>query len=690
MPEKIKAEHLALPAYIYIRQSTLKQVFKNKESRRVQYKLVDKAKELGWPSPVVIDEDLGRSGSGGAKRPGFSRLLQDVIAFKVGAVFSIEASRLSRNDSDWGQLLRGCAFTGTLIIDQDGVYDPNNVSDCAFLGMKGALSQYEVGLNVQRTQQAREEKAGRGEYYTNLPAGYVQPRGERCEMDPDKRTREAIYLLFKKFRELGSIAQVVDWFRSKELTLPLRTSGKTADRIVWRPPVAGYIRKMLLNPIYAGVYAYGRSRTENCFVDGQFRKSRKNLPIEKWKIFLKDQHPGYISWDDYLANRQKLQNNQSRQGGEISGAAKCGKALLQGLLRCRKCGRKLYVRYSGSRPDSPRYQCQGQRHSGLDEKKVSFSGAALEALVEREVLRVIEPAAIAASRQAERLHAEGQKEQEQSVVRALEQAEYEADRCFAQFNQVDPNNRLVASTLEARWNTALEKAGAVKQQLEHIRAGYTPLTEKQQRTLEELAENLPEAWRRSQADIRLKKRIARTVIKEIVVDIDDDNQLHVVIHWFGGKHTEYALKRRRKVQLKSDDQPDVSRIIRDLVATSRDQDIARVLNLLRIKTESKEAWRANRVQEFRRTHNIPAFDEAEYARKGWVNLQQAAEILHVHPETVRRLIKAKMLKAEQVIKYSPWMIAKEQLQKEELRKVAESVNKNPKMLARKNPNQLSI
>lgn len=691
MLTKIQAHHLALIAYIYIRQSTLEQVFKHKESQRLQYKLVDKAKELGWPSPEVIDEDLGRSGSGATKRPGFSWLLQQVMAYKAGAIFCLEASRLARNSYDWSRLLQYCALTDTLIIDQDGIYDPNNPTDSVFLGMKGTMSQYELSLFRLRAQQAREQKAARGEYYTNLAGGYILTPDIRCEMDPDKRIQEALFLFFRKFREFGSIPQLVEWFRAKELTMPYRASGYTADKVEWRLPETGFVRKLLLNPIYAGAYAYGRSRTDTRFVEDQPRKIwRKNLPIEQWKVLLKDHHPGYISWDEYLANRQKLQDNQSKRGLPMTGAAKRGSALLSGLLRCQKCGQKLYVRYSGSQPNIPRYRCKGQQHAGLADNCISFSGAALEILVEQQVLRVVEPAAISAAQEAERLYFEQQNQQAQSFVYALQQAEYEANRCFEQYNQVDPNNRLVAATLEARWNRALEKVEESKQQLERVRRTYQPLSEQQKQTLKQLADNLPKAWNHAKADIRLKKRILRTVIKEIVVDIDDDNNLTAVIHWFGGKHTQYTVKRRRKAQLKSDGQPELLQVIRELVATSKDQDIARVLNLLQIKTESGSTWRANRVQEFRQKHRIAAFDEDEYARKGWVNLQQAAEILQVQPETVRRLIKAKVLKARQVIKYSPWIIEKEHLQNKDLQKIAKSVNENPGILSRKNPNQLSF
>jgi hypothetical protein len=374
----------------------------------------------------------------------------------------------------------------------------------------------------------------------------------------------------------------------------------------------------------------------------------------------------------------------------MKGAAKRGPALLSGLLRCRKCGQKLYVRYSGSQPEIPRYRCQGQQHAGLAENCISFSGAALEKLVAEQVLRVLQPEAISAAQEAERLYLAEQNEQTQSFVYALQQAEYEANRCFEQYNQVDPKNRLVAATLEARWNSALEEVEEKKQQLERARSTVQPLSDQQKQMLKELAENLPKAWHHAEADNRLKKRILRTVIKEIVVDIDDDNNLAVVIHWFGGKHTQHSIKRRRKAQLKSDGEPEVLEIVGGLVATCKDQEIARVLNLLQIKTESGSAWRANRVQEFRQKHGIAAFDEAEYARKGWVNLQQAAEVLQVHPETVRRLIKAKVLKARQVIKYSPWIIEKEHLQNQQLQKLANSVNLNPKLLAQKNPNQLSF
>ncbi len=691
MYTKIKAQHLALLAYIYIRQSTLEQVFNHKESQRLQYNLVEKAQQLGWPCPEVIDEDLGRSGSGSSKRPGFARLLQAVMENLVGAVFCLEASRLARNSQDWAQLLHYCALTDTLIIDQDGIYDANNPNDRVFLGMKGTMSQYEVSLFRQRAQQAREAKAARGQYYTNLTAGFVLTDDSHCEIDPDKRVQEAIALLFGKFKELGSISQVVQWFRDNGLVLPVRNGGTAKGKIEWKQPQTGLVRRMLLNPFYAGAYAYGRSQACIRFVDGQPRKrQRENLPVSEWKVLIQDHHPGYISWDEYLANRQTLQDNQSKRGLPMKGAAKRGPALLQGLLRCKKCGQKLHVRYSGSQPNMARYRCPGHRRAGLDENCINFAGAVLENLVEQQLLQVVQPGAISAALEAERLYWQKQKECEQQVVYAIEQAEYEANRCFEQYNQVDPKNRLVAATLENRWNAALEKVEEIKRQLDGIRSDYRPLSEKQQQTLHELANNLAKAWHHPKADMQLKKRIVRTVIKEIIVDVDAENNLEAVIHWFGGKHTQYTLVRRKKAQVQVQEPPDVLHLVGQLVATCKDQEIARILNLLKIRTESGETWRAHRVQTFRQMHNIPAFDESQYAKNGWVNLQQAAELLQVHPETVRRLIKAKLLKARQVIKYSPWIIEKEHLQSEELKKFAQSINKNPKILSQKNPNQLSL
>lgn len=688
MQSKITLEHYSRKSYIYIRQSSMDQVYKHLESQRLQYKLVDRAKELGWSEPLVIDDDLGCTGSGTVIRPGFLRLLTAVEERKVGAIFCVEASRLARNNREWYQLIDYCALVDTLLIDLDGIYDPGNVSDRVYLGMKGTMSEYELGIFRQRAQAAILEKAKRGEYYTNLSAGYIKTDDNGCEMDPNQRIQDAFNLIFKKFREFSSATQVVSWFQTEKIEIPCKNR---SGEIIWKLPTESTILKILKNPIYAGAYAHGRSQTQTHFVDGQPRKKIvKELPIEQWKVLIKDHHKGYISWNEYLANRKQLEQNTNKRGPAVKGAPKRGPALLVGLLRCQRCSQKLRVRYSSSSPGIPRYVCRGQENNGQTENCISFYGAHLEQLVTEEVLRVVEPAAITAAQEAERLFYQEQSEKEQSLVNALAQAEYEANRCFEQFNLVDPKNRLVALNLENRWNTALEKVEKIKQHLAEVRKEYQPLTEQERKALYKLAEDLPKIWYHPHADVKIKKRIIQTIINEIIVDIAEDNYLAVFIHWAGGKHTQYRIKRRKKGERQNHLHPETEKIVRGLSEVVPDQDIARILNLLRIKTASGKTWNVVRVASFRRQHHIPVFDPVEYKKKGYVNLQQAADILGTYPTTISRLIKANILKAHQVVKYSPWIIDKEQLRDPAVINAVGSMKKGEKILLTSDQCKLSF
>lgn len=688
MQSKITINHLALSAYIYIRQSSMNQVIKHQESQRLQYQLVERAKELGWPEPVIIDDDLGKSASGTSDRYGFQQLLTAVIQKKSGAIFCYDASRLARNNREWSKLIDYCAQVKTLIIDIDGVYNPTNVTDRVLLGMKGTMSEYELGIFRQRAQAAILEKAKRGEYFTHLPAGYKKTAKNRYDMDPDKRIQDALIMVFKKFRELGSASQLVSFFRTEKIEIPCRSGNK---KIVWKLPTSSTILKILKNPIYTGAYVHGKSQTETHFIDGQPRKViSKNVPLEKWKILIKDHHKSYIKWEEFIFNQKQLEQNINKRGVIMKAAPKGGSALLVGLLRCKRCSQKFRVRYSSSHFGIPRYVCRGQEAAGKTENCISFSGRNLEQLISSEILHVVHPAAILSAEKAEQLQKQQKCEKEQHIINALKQAEYEANRCFEQYNLVDPKNRLVAQNLENDWNHSLSKVQQLKKQLEETRSQYQPLSEKQRKLIYQLAEDLPNTWNHPQADVKLKKRIVQTLIHEIVLDINENNHLQVAIHWQGGKHTQYQIKRRKKGHRENYLHPDSEQIIKQLAEITDDSKIARTLNLLRITTASNLTWSANRVKDFRNRHHILAFNKIEYDEKGLVNLQQAAEILQIFPETVRRLIKANIIKARQIVKHSPWIIDKEQLKDSVVINAVSALKNGDKSVSTKNQCKLDL
>jgi DNA invertase Pin-like site-specific DNA recombinase len=393
--EKIGPEHLARPAVVYVRQSTISQVRHHHESRRRQYDLAARARQLGWHEVSVIDEDLGRSGASSTARTGFKHLVAEVGLGRIGAIFAIEVSRLARNNRDWYQLLDLCGLMDTLIIDDEGIYNTRYPNDRLLLGLKGTMSEAELGWIRQRAQQGLPSKARHGELILGLPIGYVRGADEPIEKHPDARIREALEMVFRKFAELGSARQVLLWFRQETLTLPsLEQERGVGGPVKWRLPVYSSIHKILCNPIYAGAYAFGRTGTRTRVVDGRAHKTRGHLREREERIvLLHEHHEGYIDWDAYERNRRLIADNAQMKGVMVRGAAREGRSLA-GILRCGRCGRKLHVAYSGNDGKVPRYSCRGAAINHRADRCISFGGLRVDAAVEGEVLRVFTPAAV--------------------------------------------------------------------------------------------------------------------------------------------------------------------------------------------------------------------------------------------------------------------------------------------------------
>jgi DNA invertase Pin-like site-specific DNA recombinase len=383
---KITADHLGRGAFVYIRQSTADQLLHNLESRRRQYGLADRARQLGWTTVEVIDDDLGRSGAG-INRPGFERLLAAICAGRVGAVFAIEASRLARNGRDWHTLIEFCGLVGTLIVDEDGIYDPRHPNDRLLLGMKGTMSELELSLFRQRSQAALKQKARRGALFLGVAAGYIRVGRDRIEKDPDQRVQEALSLVFAKFAEFHSARQVHVWLRDEGIALPVACHRAAEGRsIAWRLPLYNTVHNILTNPVYAGAYAFGRTMSLVSLEDGR-KRVRRGLrrPQSDWEVLLKDQHEGYITWSQFERNQRVITNNATGKGSAVTGAARRGELLLAGLLRCGHCGRKLYVGYGGK---AGRYYCQGAIVNHGTTRCISFGGLRADNAVGTEVLRV--------------------------------------------------------------------------------------------------------------------------------------------------------------------------------------------------------------------------------------------------------------------------------------------------------------
>jgi DNA invertase Pin-like site-specific DNA recombinase len=668
---RITPEHLCRSAVVYVRQSTADQVLNNHESRRRQYGLAERARALGWTAVEVIDDDLGRSGSGIA-RPGFEKLLAAICEGRVGAVVSIEASRLARNGRDWHTLLDFCGLVGTLILDEDGVYDPRHPNDRLLLGMKGTMSEMELSLFRQRSLEALRQKARRGELLLTVAVGFLKAPNDRIEKDPDRRVQEAISLVFTKFDELQTVRQVHLWMRQERLPLPSVGYGTAGRQIAWKLPVYNTLHHMLTNPVYAGAYTFGRTGSRTTIQAGRkrivrgFRKERST-----WEVLIPDHHEGYIGWADFERNQRLISDNANGKSFMSRGSIRRGEALLAGLLRCGHCGRKLHVAYSGADGNTGRYHCRGGHLNHGGDRCISFGGMRIDRAVGVEVIGRLQPLGIQAALEAldERRAEDAQKRRQ--VELALEQARYEAARAYRQYDAVDPDNRLVAGDLEQRWNTRLLAVRTLEAERDGLAAapGTAPSETVRSRLLA-LGADVEQAWNSSGATPATRKRIIRTLIDEIVVRVKD-NALDTVIRWQGGDHTSLRVPKNQVGQHRWRTDAEVVELVTALARQMPDQAIAAVLNRAGKTTGRGNGWTRSRVCVLRNHRAILAYREGERAERGEVTLEEAARTLQVSEATVRRLIADRILLARQFCKGAPWTIRASDLEQEKVTRAAD-------------------
>ncbi len=690
--EKIRPEHLTRPAFVYVRQSTIDQVRHHHESRRRQYDLEGHARQLGWGRVVVIDDDLGKSGATAVGRQGFQRLVAEVSLGQVGAVFGLEVSRLARNNRDWYQLLDLCALMNTLIVDAEGVYDPRQLNDRLLLGLKGTMSEAELGWIRQRAHEGLLAKARRGALILGLPVGYVQTRDGRTEKHPDHRVQGALALVFAKFAELGSVRQTLLWFRQEQVRLPaIERETPWGEHLSWRLPVYNTVRAILINPIYAGAYAFGRTGSRTTVIDGQPRTTRSHPRARaEWLVLLRDHHEPYIPWEVYERNQALIAHNAQMKGLMVRGAVRRGPSLLAGLLRCAHCGRRLHVSYSGPRGVVPRYSCRGAALNHGAKWCISFGGLRVDEAIEREVLRVLTPGAIEAALATAAAAVEQTTATQRAVGLELREARYEAERARRQYDAVEPENRLVAATLEARWNGALARVRELEERLVTLTATAERHTPPDRATLLQLAEDFPRLWNDAATDMRMKKRLVRLLIEGIsaTTRTEPSPQIELLIHWAGGKHTRLVIARNRTGQHRRSTERLLVDVVRDIARVLPDGQIARVLNRLGYRTGAGNTWTQSRVASARHSHQIPPFDPQ--AARSTLTLAEAAGALGVSTMTVRRMIERQFLPATQPVMHAPWVIHREDLDRGSVQRAVEAVKRGRALPRTGSANQLTF
>ena len=675
MNPKITEHHRSKPAYVYVRQSTLAQVRHHQESTERQYALREKAQELGWSEPAIriLDRDLGMSGAQTTGRDDFKTLVAEVSMGQVGAVFALEASRLARSNLDWHRLLQLCALTETLVIDEDGCYDPADFNDGLLLGLKGAMAQAELHFLRARLLGGKLNKAKKGELRFPLPVGFRYDEENRIILDPDEEVRSAVSLVFRLFRETGTAFAVMQRFAASALRFPKRSYGGAWDgKIIWGRLTHSRVLGILKNPSYAGRYVFGRYHW-CCEINpaGEIQKRMHAVAMANWRVSLPEHHEGYITWEEFLKNQERLDKNRTN-GAEtlLSGPAREGLALLQGLLLCGHCGRALTVRYTGNGGIYPCYQCNWLRREGLAGKDcLSFRCDLLDAAIVQEVLQTLQPAELELALAAlQELEARDQILLRQWQMR-LERAEYEAALAERRYQEVDPSQRLVAATLERRWNDALLQLEELKKQAaEFQRQEARVATPEQKAKVLALARDLPRLWHAPTTSSKDRKRMLRLLIKDITVEKPSAHeqlkQLLVHIRWQGGACSDLHLQLPPKIADRVRYPATVVDRIRDLAQHLSDGEIAESLNREGQVSALGKPFSVSMIEWIRYRYQIP---KATLIRPEELTVQQVAERFRVSPHVVYYWIDRGVIQARRLNAGAPYWITHNETDEQKLR-----------------------
>lgn len=686
MLNKITDSHQQRLACVYIRQSTIEQVRSNRESTRRQQHLADRAEQLGWQREriIVIDEDLGRSAAVTIdERPGYQKALQLISSRQVGIILAVEISRLAREDISWQIMFRHCQFMDVLLADEDHVYNPLDPHEQMMLGLLATFAGFELNVLRQRMQQAWRQKADRGELFCHCPPGYVI-EDNRMIKTPDQRVQRIVELTLAQFPAMPSAGALCRWCCEQGLQIPVSRSAHGRD-IEWKEPDSKSLLRLFRNPAYAGTYVIGQKKSiEKLLPDGQICKQTVRLPMDQWSRVIHDHHEPYISWEQFTKNYYRLQRKTTNHDPARQAVGK-GEALLSGLLRCRRCGYGPYVRYNAK--GAARYLCLagGRQREGKTKTCFSFPGKNLDELISAQLLEVVRPAGIeAAVLAAEKLVIDFDK-QRQVLADQAEHCRYETERARRQYDQVDPENRLVCGELERRWNERLTALVESENRLNEFNARRPTLpSATQQEALFDLGRNLPTVWYSDAASMQVKKQILRLLIEKIIVDIDSENQIQIVVHWIGGHHSEHALPRR--TQRSHVQTLDPVQTIKSLSLIADDAQQVRMLNRAGIRTPRGATWTEDRVAAFRRRHKMPSYDPEEKKRRGLLLQEEAASRLKISPMSVHRLLTSGTLSGCQINPGLPWLIEADALDEKQVITAVAAIQKSAARPV-DNPNQ---
>lgn len=628
--QKITTDHLAKNAYLYIRQSTIRQVFENTESTKRQYALRDKAIALGWSIEqiIVIDSDLGKSGAE-SDRQGFQQLVTEVSLGHAGIVLGLEVSRLARNSMDWHRLLEICALTHTLILDEDGIYDPGHFNDRLLLGLKGTMSEAELHIIRSRLQGGIENKARRGELQMRLPIGFIYDNNQ-VKFDPDQQVQNVIYLLFSTFKHTNSACATVRYFNNQGIKFPRRShTGPNKDELLWGDLTHSRVLQVLHNPRYSGAFVFGKSKTHKT-INGVYHV--KKIKLEEWRVLIHDAHIGYISWQEYEANLKQLCKNAYAYGyGRRKNPPREGAALLQGIVICGHCGLRMTVRYTSSK-QIPHYLCQREGIEHANTICQDIYGAAIDEAIGKLLLEKITPMNLELAFAIEQELQLRIDKTDLLRKQQVERARYEADLARRRFMRVNPDNRLVADTLEAEWNEKLRLYHSAQEEYEQQhQADCNKLDGQQKEKIKELVENFPKVWNNPKISHKERKRLVRYIIEDVTLKKAEKITMH--IRFRGGATKTLMLPLPKKNWQVWQTEPKVIDTINQLLQKYTDSQTAEILNERGLHSGTYQAFTSEIVARLRRDYGLKT--KYEMLRdKGLLSVKEIAKLLNVETVTV--------------------------------------------------------